>query len=89
MIKWAYDMQFIERNVFSVFKLRKKRYESEVLTYDQLNVLENKILQRPMLNLVRDLFVFSCYTGVSPADLRGLKPHQVYSGTDNLIWLTY
>ena len=89
IVKWAYDMEFIARNVFSNFRLRKKRYESKILTFEQLSAIENKAFQRPMLNLVRDLFVFSCYTGMSPADLQNLKPHQIYLGCDNLIWLTY
>jgi hypothetical protein len=52
MIKWAYEMRLIDRNVFSSFKIRKKRYESKILTWEQLNIIENKEFQRPILNLV-------------------------------------
>ena len=64
MVKWAYEMQFMDRNAFGCFKIKKKRYESKVLSFSQLTALENKSLQRPMLRLVRDLFIFSCYTGM-------------------------
>lgn len=46
-------------------------------------------LHRPILNLVRDLFVFCCYTGMAPFDMQHLLPHQIHRGEDGMIWLTY
>jgi len=89
MMTWACEMGFIEQNVFGPFKIRKKRYESKVLYLGQLRTLENKVLHNPMLDLVRDLFVFCCYTGVAPVDLQNLKPHQIYTASDGLTWLNY
>jgi integrase/recombinase XerD len=89
MVTWAHEMSFIDKNVFASFKVKKKRYESRRLHWAQLNVLEKKVLQNPMLDLVRDLFVFCCYTGMAPADLQRLKPHQINPGSYGLTWLTY
>jgi integrase/recombinase XerD len=89
MITWAYEMSFINRNVFASFKIKKKRYESKRLHLEQLKTLEKKALQTPMLDLVRDLFVFCCYTGMAPVDLQRLQPHQIYVGSDGLTWLNY
>jgi integrase/recombinase XerD len=89
MMTWACEMGFIDRNVFAPFKIRKKRYESKILHLDQLRILENKVLRNPMLDLVKDLFVFCCYTGMAPIDLQSLKPHQIYTGSDELTWLSY
>jgi len=89
MITWAHDMNFIDRNVFVCFKVKKKRYESKRLHWAQLKALESKSLRNPMLDLVRDLFVFCCYTGMAPVDLQRLQPYQIYVGSDGLTWLTY
>jgi integrase/recombinase XerD len=89
MVTWAYEMGFIERNVFAPFKIRKKRYEFKILHLGQLQILESKVLQNPMLDLVKDLFVFCCYTGMAPVDLQNLKPHQIYTGSHGLNWLSY
>ena len=89
IITWAHDMNFIDRNVFASFKVKKKRYESKRLHWAQLKALESKSLRNPMLDLVRDLFVFCCYTGMAPVDLQRLQPHQIYVGSDGLTWLTY
>src|SRR5579871_4930021 len=89
MMSWACEMGFTDSNVFAPFKIRKKRYESKVLDLGQLRTLENKVLQNPMLDLVRDLFVFCCYTGMAPIDLQNLKPHQIHTASDGLTWLNY
>jgi integrase/recombinase XerD len=89
IMTWAYEMRFIDRNVFSTFKIRKNHFESLRLHWQQLKMLEQKVFTRPMLNLVRDLFVFCCYTGMAPVDMQRLHPHQIYVGTDGLTWLYY
>jgi integrase len=89
IITWAHEMSFIDKNFFASFKVKKKRYESRRLHWGQLNALERKVLQNPMLDLVRDVFVFCCYTGMAPVDLQRLKPYQINAGSDGLTWLTY
>ena len=89
IITWAHEMNFIDKNVFANFKVKKKRYESRRLHWVQLNALERKVLQNSMLDLVRDLFIFCCYTGMAPVDLQRLKPYQINPGSDGLTWLTY
>ena len=89
MMAWAHDMRFIDRDVFASFKVKKRRYESKYLHWEQLMTVEQKLLHQPMLSLVRDLFVFCCYTGMAPIDMQNLRPHQIYSGIDGLTWMTY
>jgi integrase len=89
IMTWAYEMRFIDRDVFATFKIKKNRFESQRVHWEQLKILEQRIFLRPMLNLVKDLFVFCCYTGMAPADMQHLQPHQIYSGNDGLTWLTY
>ncbi|HVM88001.1 MAG TPA: site-specific integrase [Puia sp.] len=89
IIAWAYEMRFIDRNVFASFKVRKTEFESPILHWQQLEKLQHKIFQVPMLNLVKDLFVFCCFTGLAPIDLQNLKHSQIYKDADGLTWLTY
>lgn len=88
IINWAYEMRFIDRNVFASFKIRKKPSDPIRLTWEQLKKIEQKEFYQPMVSLVRDLFIFSCYTGIAPCDLQRLKPNQIYveNGTN---WMTY
>jgi len=89
IMTWAHEMRYIDRDVFLSYKIKKSRYESKYLRWDQLRVIELTVLHQPMLNLVRDIFVFCCYTGMAPADIQLLQPSQIYIGTDKIIWLDY
>ena len=49
--------------------------------------MENVILEIPRLKKVRDIFIFSCYTGISYADLMLLTPQNLVIGMDKKIWI--
>lgn len=89
MMLWAYEMRFIDRNVFSGFKIRRVRHESAFLSGEQLKQISSVKLHRPILRLVRDVFLFCCYTGMAPYDMQHLQPHQISVHSDGLSWLTY
>ena len=67
-------MRFIDRNIFQSYKIKKDRYDSKYLEWEQLKIIERKRLHQPMISLVRDLFVFCCYTGMAPIDMQLLQP---------------
>lgn len=89
MISWAYEMRYIDRDVFSSYKIKLTRHETQRLNWEQLMQLQGKRFNRPILNLVADLFLFCCYTGMAPADMQKLCPHQIYKGLDGIFWITY
>ncbi len=89
IITWASEMRFIDRDIFSSFKIKKNPFESPRLHWRELQLLENKNFQRPILNIVKDLFVFSCYTGLAPADVQALMPHQIHTDVNGITWLSY
>jgi hypothetical protein len=53
-----------------------------------MTLIENVELDIPMLQKVREIFMFSCYTGLSYVDVINLKPHQIVNGTDGVKWIT-
>lgn len=58
--------------------------EQACLDEDELNKVINKNLSVERLNLVRDLFVFSCFTGLAYADLKKLSGENLYIGTTSI-----
>ena len=46
-------------------------------------------LEIPRLKKVKDLFIFSCYTGVSYADLIVLTPQNLVIGMDKKIMVNH
>ncbi|HEY8661495.1 MAG TPA: hypothetical protein VIL78_20840 [Hanamia sp.] len=56
--------------------------ETAFLNQTELNTIQNKEFTVERLNMVRDLFIFSCYTGLSFIDLMNLKEGNITPGED-------
>lgn len=62
---------------------RKRRY----LTREELQRLMTTPLSVPRLYLVRDLFLFSCYTGISYGDMCQLTTANLETAEDGTVWI--
>ncbi len=87
MVTCAVKNEWIERNPFSNFRLKFKHTEREFLTDLEHATLENQDFGNFMLDRVKDLFLFSCYTGLAYVDLAELRPSEVLTGIDKTRWI--
>jgi len=83
----AAKMEWIPKDPFTRYKLRFQKTEREFLNAEELSLIENVVLKKEKLERARDLFVFSCYTGLSYIDLINLKPSNVIIGIDGEYWI--
>lgn len=86
MIRWAKKLQWITANPLTDYQLNYKRYKRAKLTINELVQIENKKFNTPMLNYVRDLFLFSCYTGLAYIDAMNLRQQDLESNSEGKIW---
>jgi site-specific recombinase XerD len=87
MVNLAVSLSWIEKDPFKGFKLKKKKVEKEFLNEWELTALENKSFDLERLTMVRDMFVFCCYTGLSYVDMMNLKPEHIVKGIDAEPWI--
>lgn len=87
MISLAYRIEWIEKNPFLNFQSTLEPREREFLSSEDLRKIEQKNLELERLERVRDLFVFSCYTGISYGDLNLLKPDNLTTGVNGKLWI--
>lgn len=80
-------LEWIDKDPFVHYKLRFKRPIRTFLTAKELESIELKQLSIPRLKYVRDLFVFSCYTGLSYIDAIQLKPDDISIEIDGEHWI--
>lgn len=80
--------EWIEKNPFINYQLKYKYKERNFLTETELSILEKTDFINLMLEQVRDLFVFSFYTGLSYIDLVNLEPTQVITHVNGTKWIT-
>lgn len=87
MITLAFHLEWIDRDPFVKFKPHLEQKERGFLTADQLRSIETFELEIQRLKKVRDLFIFSCYTGISYGDLMLLTPQNLVIGIDKKFWI--
>ena len=59
----------------------------EYLTQDELVVIAKREFLNPRLDKVRDIFLFSCFTGLNYQDIKRLKKKNVVTAMDGTHWL--
>jgi site-specific recombinase XerD len=87
MVNLAVRLEWIDRNPFHAYQLKFDKVEREYLTKDELARIENKYFNIVRLQVVKDLFVFSCYTGLAYIDVFNLTPANLIEKSENNIWL--
>jgi site-specific recombinase XerD len=87
MVRLAVKMEWIAKNPFENYQLKFQKVERSYLTDAELASIENKEFGVERLDWVRDLFIFSCYTGLAYIDTMRLTPTNVVRGIDGEYWL--
>lgn len=87
MINMAVRLEWLEKDPFSKFKQKLVKVERQFLTSGELERIEGKVLPIPRLEWVRDLFVFSCYSGLAYIDVMQLTSANLCVGIDGEEWL--
>ncbi|MBB6129416.1 site-specific integrase [Mucilaginibacter lappiensis] len=87
MINLAVRLEWIDRNPFHAYQLKFDKVEREYLTKDELARIEAKKFNIVRLQVVQDLFVFSCYTGLAYIDVFNLTPSNLVEKSENNIWI--
>nr|MCS3811976.1 site-specific recombinase XerD [Mucilaginibacter sp. X4EP1] len=87
MIKIAIEVGWAKQDPFIAYRAKTEEVFREFLTSDELQQLAEKKLSRKRLHIARDLFLFSCYTGLSYADTAKLTTADIVKGEDGGIWI--
>jgi len=82
MITLAYHMEWIDYDPFRKFKQKLIPTHRGYLTANELERLEELVINSRRLSTVMDLFMFSCYTGISYTDLMLLNKESLVLGMD-------
>ncbi len=87
MVTLAYRMEWIDRDPFVNFKMKIDKKERGFLTDFELLSIEDLSSSIERLMVVKDLFVFSCYTGISYVDIVQLTEDNIVIGIDENPWI--
>ena len=88
MMGLATKFGWIKRNPFVLHSLRFEEYEAAFLEKNELDYLATFDLDHSGHQRVRDVFMFSCYTGLSYIEVRNLKKTDIVTGIDGEEWIS-
>ena len=90
VMKFAAKLDFVPFNqLASHERLKEQKKEIIFLTEEELLRLEEKEFNIERLGKIRDLFVFSCYTGLAYKEIKALNNDNLMKGIDGKLWLSY
>lgn len=80
-MNWSLKMEFHHEVSYRKFSVTEKVPTVISLTNEELNRLYNWDFKNKRLNQARDLFCFSCFSGLSFTDMMGLEHDNIQHGT--------
>lgn len=83
----AIAKDIISSNPFIRYKPKKNKVDKKPLSLKEITLIENKEFKTARLSIIRDIFIFQCYTGLSYIDVKELKKLDLTESSDGIIWI--
>ena len=78
---------WMKKDAFYGYKMEQDETAPVFLTYDELQTVMNKEFTIPRLALVRDIFIFACFTGLAFVDVSTLKKEDMVQDNNGDWWI--
>lgn len=87
MLHVGYLNGWSKNDLLAGYKLHFEKVDRGYLTDEELDRLANKVFAMKRLEVIRDLFLFSCYTGLAYIDLKHLSADMLRRWPDGNLWI--
>jgi len=87
IVRYAIAHELMEKDPFLLHKAKQVHLDVVFLDNDELSRLEQYPFEKDIHILVRDLFVFCCYTGLAYRELSELSSANIVTGFDDKDWI--
>lgn len=87
IIRDCADKDWLDKDPFWRYRVKHIGPKVPHLSDQELKALEEKEISIKRLEVVRDIFLFSCYTGFAYVDVANLTRDHVNEGIDGRKWL--
>jgi site-specific recombinase XerD len=87
IIKICLANDWLDKNPFANYKSKVKEVERVYLNETEIQSIIEKDFKTERLSLVRDIFLFSCFTGLAYIDVKNLTKSHISFGIDGEKWI--
>jgi site-specific recombinase XerD len=78
---------WLQKNPFINYKNKIVEVERAFLSMEEIETMLNKVFISDRLNQVKDIFLFSCFTGLAYSDVKKLSRKNIAIGVDGDRWI--
>lgn len=78
----------IKKDPFANYTIKTEKTNREYLSDDELKLILSKKFQNKRLEQVRDIFLFSCFTGLAYIDVKNLRKDHIRKSFDGKLWIS-
>jgi integrase len=87
IIRVAMQKGYLQKYPFEEYSIKLSRKEVQYLTIAEINKIESHKFEIERLAIIRDMFIFSCYTGLAFMEASNLNASNLAVGNDGELWL--
>jgi site-specific recombinase XerD len=87
IVNIAVANDWLDKDPFIKYKSKLEETTRTFLSADELKAIEETEISIPRVDVVRDIFVFACYTGLAYVDVEKLTPNDLRNGIDGKKWI--
>lgn len=87
IINYCLANDWIQKDPFINYKVKIEKVERVFLSQEEIIKIYEHEHPAERLNLVRDIFIFSCYTGLAYVDVDNLTNNHIVKGIDGDLWI--
>lgn len=77
----------LKNDPFAGMRFKQAKTNPVFLTKEELDIITTKEFTLPRIALVRDVFVFCCYTGLAFIDVSNLKKEHIVLDNEGTYWI--
>ncbi|MCD8172888.1 MAG: site-specific integrase, partial [Alistipes sp.] len=79
--------EWLRKDPFIGLRYKQPETNPSYLTMEELSKIRDYNFNIPRLNVVRDTFIFCCYTGLAFSDAKELRPEHITTDNNGRLWI--
>lgn len=87
VVKFAIGNDYLDKDPFLLYRAKTVKKEIIFLTQEELKKLEQQSFEIKRIQVIKDCFVFCCYTGLAFKEMSNLKKEHLVKGHDGMDWI--
>jgi len=87
VVKFAIGNDYLDKDPFLLYRAKTVKKEIIFLTQEELKKLEQQSFEIKRIQVIKDCFVFCCYTGLAFKEMSNLRKEHLVKGYDGLDWI--